>query len=130
MKFNTEGYLKRKTKKAKTEYIKQALISGDRRWLGKALIAINGNQKEEERRGQISVYKNGIGFNAWDANLSVLAEQLTRTGNLSKWQWQEVHRKMPKYAGQLVKLADAKQKKVDYKALKPKIAKMILRAER
>lgn len=86
------------------DFIRQMMVK-DRRWLERGILAIYRKQTEYEKRVKRSYECNEVGFNAADAPLlSYLARWLLSGKSLSgKWKrlaWQ----RMPKYAGQLVKV--------------------------
>lgn len=96
------------TKKATVQYVKQMLAT-NKVWALKALVRIyQENQTADEQAAKVTSHDNGIGFSGCDAEfLSSLAEQYLRRGNLSDKQMTFVHKKMPKYAGQVIKMSDA-----------------------
>ena len=95
------------TKKATVQYVKQMLAT-NKVWATKALVRIyQENQTADEQAAKVTSHDNGIGFSGCDAEfLSSLAEQYLRRGNLSEKQMSFVHRKMPKYARQVVAMSD------------------------
>lgn len=95
------------TKKATVQYVKQMLAT-NKVWALKALVRIyQENQTADEQAAKVTSHDNGIGFSGCDAEfLSSLAEQYLRRGNLSEKQMSFVHRKMPKYARQVVAMSD------------------------
>lgn len=95
------------TKKATILYVKQMLAT-NKVWALKALVRIfQENQTADEQVAKVTSHDNGIGFSGCDAEfLSSLAEQYLRRGNLSDKQMAFVHRKMPKYARQVVAMSD------------------------
>ena len=96
------------TKKNTLLFVKSKLAT-DKVWATKAMIRIyQENQTAEEQVAKVTKEDNGIGFSGCDAEfLSSLAEQYLRRGNLSDKQMAFVHRKMPKYARQVVAMSDA-----------------------
>ena len=96
------------TQKKTISYVKQ-MLSTNKVWATKALVRIyQENQTADEQMAKTTSHDNGIGFSGCDAEfLSSLAEQYLRRGNLSDKQMNFVHRKMPKYAGQVVKMSDS-----------------------
>lgn len=92
---------KKETKKATIQYFKEKLSSDDR-WALKGLIAIYGNQTQEEQASDMTKVDNKIGFSAFDAEiLSSFAKQYQQRGFLSPKQVALLHKRIPKYAGQL-----------------------------
>lgn len=96
------------TKKDTVLFVKQQLAS-NKVWALKALVRIfQENQTNDEQVAKVTSHDNGIGFTGCDAAfLSSLAEQYLRRGNLSDKQMAFVHRKMPKYARQVIAMSDA-----------------------
>lgn len=88
------------------EYIKNQLLT-DRRWLLRGIVAIYSKQTSEEQNAETTIEDNGIGFNGVDAYiLSSFAKQIKNGHTLSPKQLSIALKKMPKYAGQLVKIAN------------------------
>jgi len=96
------------TKKDTVQYVKNQLAT-NKVWALKALVRIyQENQTADEQAAKVTSHDNGIGFSGCDAEfLSSLAEQYLRRGNLSDKQMSFVHRKMPKYARQVIAMSDA-----------------------
>ena len=96
------------TKKDTVLFVKNQLAT-NKVWAIKALVRIfQENQTSDEQVAKTTSYNNGIGFSGCDAEfLSSLAEQYLRRGNLSDKQMAFVHKKMPKYARQVVAMSDA-----------------------
>ena len=96
------------TKKDTLQYVKQMLAT-NKVWATKALVRIyQENQTADEQAAKVTSHDNGIGFSGCDAEfLSSLAEQYLRRGNLSDKQMSFVHKKMPKYARQVIAMSDA-----------------------
>jgi hypothetical protein len=96
------------TKKDTLAFVKTKLAT-DQVWAVKALIRIfQENQTSDEQVSQTTSHDNGIGFTGVDAQfLSSLAQNYLRYGRLSEKQMGFVFKKMPKYAGQVIKMSDA-----------------------
>lgn len=96
------------TKKDTITFVKNQLAT-NKLWAVKALVRIyQENQTSDEQVRKVTSEDNGIGFTGVDAEfLSSLAEQYLRRGNLSDKQMIFVFKKMPKYAGQVIKMSDA-----------------------
>ncbi len=96
------------TKKDTLAFVKSQLAT-NKVWATKALVRIyQENQTNDEQVAKTTSYDNGIGFSGVDAPfLSSLAEQYLRRGNLSDKQMVFVFKKMPKYAGQVIKMSDS-----------------------
>lgn len=83
----------------------------------KALLLIYGYQTPDEKSMQATVEKNGLGFNAFDAGiLTSYAEYILenrwnrpRGFVLTERQLAVARRKIVRYVGQLVPLAEAKE---------------------
>ena len=81
----------------------------------KALMLIYDNQTEDEKRAEVTIEDNGIGFTgADDEFLTSLAKQYNEKGSLSRKQIEALQKSMPKYWNQLIpraeKEAEAKRK--------------------
>jgi len=95
-------------KKQATHY--KIKIKTDPRWATRAVVAIYRYQTEHEKYLQETVYHNRVGFNARDAEFcSSIARQVIAGRALSPKQLAVLHRVMPKYAGQLVRIVNGKQ---------------------
>ena len=91
-----------KTKKAKIAHVREMLASSQK-WAERGLIRIFENQTADEQLSATVSHDNGIGFTGVDAEfLTSLAKQLQAGRQLSPKQMVWVHKKMPKYAKQLV----------------------------
>ena len=95
------------TKKATVSFVK-AQLGSNKVWALKALVRIfQENQTNDEQVAKVTSHDNGIGFSGCDAEfLSSLAKQYLQRGSLSDKQMSFVFRKMPKYAGQVIKMSD------------------------
>ena len=110
------------TKVEKVNFMKQMVATSDR-WMLKALLTIYKYQTAQEQASQTTQMDNGVGFTGVDGTiLSSFAEQLIRRGVpalleskeevnalrfLSPKQVPLLRKKMPKYAKQLVQIADS-----------------------
>lgn len=89
-------------------FIKEKLLT-DNRWLYRGILAIYEKQTYEEKNAGNTIIDNGIGFNGADAFiLSSFAKQLNQGRILSVKQLAIARKRMPKYAGQLLKIAKEK----------------------
>ena len=80
------------------------------KWATKGLVTIYKFQTESEKACGATHEDNGVGFSGVDSEiLSSFAEQVNKKRNLSIKQIAILHRLMPKYAGQLVKIAKREQ---------------------
>ena len=90
-------------------------IATDNRWLVRAILALYERQTEDEQRAESTDHRNDKGFNAADAPImSSFAKQIldwrrsddrTYASPLSPRQLAVARRKLPKYAGQLARIA-------------------------
>jgi hypothetical protein len=86
------------------EYIKQQLASNDR-WAQRAVVVIYEKQTASEKTSLQTREANGVGFNMMDAEiLSSFAEKLKKGWSMSPKQMAIIHKKMPKYANQLLRI--------------------------
>lgn len=98
--------MKKYTKKAKIEFLKSKM-KDDKKWAVRGLIRVYQLQTSDEQQGHTVTYANGVGFTAFDADiLSSFAEQVGKGRSLSDKQVSILKRLMPKYAGQLLTVAD------------------------
>ena len=92
------------------EIIREKLATNDA-WLIRAVMAIFEKQTAQEQTSEETRENNGVGFNGTDAAiLSSFAKFYAARGFLSPKQLAIARRKMPKYAGQLLTIAQAKAK--------------------
>jgi hypothetical protein len=95
---------KKETKAQKISTLKTTLASNKKAAI-QALLTLNRLQTESERSLGVALKSNGVGFTGYDAPiLSSMALQLSKRGNLSPKQMAVVHRLIPRYATQLLKL--------------------------
>ena len=113
-----------KTKKAKLEFIKKGLLSNDR-WVLSGLLTIYKHQTSEEQVAMAVTEHNGVGFTGIDGEiLSSFAQRAIRCGVPAKLEANQqitvdevftpkqadiLRKKMPKYAGQLMRIAIEKE---------------------
>lgn len=93
-------------------------LEQDNRWLVRGLLALYKRQTADELENATTSHRNGMGFNAYDANLltgfarQIQAWQDTpederRYANpLSTIQYRVLRQKMMRYAGQLTRIAN------------------------
>ena len=97
------------TKKELIAALKERLATDDR-WALRALKLVYRNQTAYEQATQQTIEHNGIGFSGPDAEiLSSFAQQYQRRGTLSPKQMNVLRRKMPSYAGQVMRAADTER---------------------
>lgn len=95
---------KKETKAQKIAALRDTL-SRNKKAAIQALLTINRLQTESERTLGVALRSNGVGFTGYDAPiLSSMAIQLSRHGNLSPKQMEVVHRLIPRYATQLLRV--------------------------
>lgn len=95
-----------KTKKSRKEFIREKL-SVDFNWASRGLIRIYENQTNDEQNSEDVKHNNGIGFTPADGPfLTSLAKQFQTRKFLSPKQTSLLHKKMPKYAGQLERFSE------------------------
>ncbi len=81
-------------------------VSSKPQWAERALVVLWERQTEEEKAGRHTNELNGRGFAQPDAELlSSFAEQVIEGRKLSARQLWWAYKKLPKYAGQLHKMA-------------------------
>lgn len=99
------AYASATTKAGRIAALKE-LLANDKRWAVRGLLAIYKHQTEEEKDIGGVVENNGVGFTGSDGDImSSFASQQLKRGRLSDKQMVYVFKKMPKYAGQLDKIA-------------------------
>ena len=99
----------KETPKYTKEFLKEKL-STNAQWAIRGMLAIYKYQTEQEQASEQTVEDNGVGFSGCDANiLSSFAKQYKQWQRLSDKQMALVHKKMPRYAGQLLKIIEQKQ---------------------
>ena len=87
------------------EEIREKLES-DIRWAERGLVRIYQNQTVDEQELRETIHSNGVGFTGWDAEiLTSFAQRSERGWGLTGPQKRVLFRRMPKYAGQLHKMA-------------------------
>lgn len=113
-----------KTKVSKKEHLKQKLSTDDR-WIARGLLTVFDYQTADEQRTKETKEHNGVGFTGIDGNiLTNIATRLLQRGGrdaaynpdqqfslrsfLSDKEVSLLRNKMPKYANQLLKVAELK----------------------
>jgi hypothetical protein len=77
------------------------------KWACRGLVVIFQHQTTTEQAVNQTTQHNDVGFNGVDAPfLSSLAKQYLERGTLSPKQMVHLHRKIVKYAGQILEVAD------------------------
>ncbi|MCF0126248.1 MAG: hypothetical protein HUJ68_10940 [Clostridia bacterium] len=85
-------------------------LGSNKAWALRALQVIYSNQTDDEQQDAVTKHYNKIGFTGSDAEfLTSLAKQYEYKGDLSDKQMAILYRKMPKYAGQLLKMSGLKK---------------------
>ena len=83
------------------------LIANNDRVLYRALVVLYNGQTADEKACGETTHSNGVGFNGVDANiLTSFAEFLIKNRFLSDKQKAIARKKLPKYAKQLVRVAN------------------------
>jgi hypothetical protein len=91
------------------------MLANDQAWLERGILAIDARQTEDEKRDGVTRYDNDRGWNATDAKLgSYLAKYIRRCrrpeGERLSGNWvSRAKAMMRKYAGQLARIAAARQ---------------------
>jgi len=98
------------------EYTKEqirAKITSDDKWAIRAILALYERQTMDEKAEGATKTTNGQGFSKFDAEfMSSLAEWYMNTGFLTEGQLSKAKPKLGKYAGQLYRIAQAKNDSV------------------
>jgi hypothetical protein len=93
------------TKVARIDYIKRAIAHSDK-WMLGALTTLYAYQTSDEQQDRSASHLNGCGFNKYDAVfLSSLAERVNKGLTLTEKQKDFARKLLPKYAGQLERIA-------------------------
>ena len=116
------SYADCKTKAEKLEFMRRMVATNDK-WMLKALVTIYQYQTSQEQQSEQTQEHNGVGFTGVDGEiLTSFAKQFIRKGGtamlavpgdvsahsfFSKKQLPILRKKMPKYARQLVNIAEA-----------------------
>lgn len=97
------------TKKITKDYIREMVTTNDS-WARRAVLAIYQYQTDAEQYAGVTTDDNGVGFSGPDAEiLTSFANQLKQGRTLSTKQMNLAKKKMGKYAGQLVRIANSKE---------------------
>ena len=97
---------KKVTIKQKVAFLREQLATSDA-WALKALLRIYAEQTNAEKAASTTSEDNGVGFTGLDAAfLTSLAKQYGVRGSLSPKQMVFLHKKIVKYAGQLLRFSD------------------------
>ena len=85
------------------------MLTENNAWLYRGLVSIYNYQTLDEQLAETTSHDNGCGFTGADAqSLSSLAKQVIRRGFLTPTQLTFARKKMTKYAGQLLRIAESK----------------------
>lgn len=83
-------------------------IAQEYSWTARAILALYKLQTEDEKSTGETVHENKVGFNGIDAPiLSSFAEQIKNGRHLSTKQLAIARKRLPKYVGQLLNVANA-----------------------
>lgn len=94
--------------KTTREYF-ESKINADQRWLERAILAIYERQTNDEQATEDSKYHNLRGFNGPDAKrMSYYAKWILGGKHLSRHHVDIARKRMKKYTGQLVVIAEEK----------------------
>jgi len=97
---------KKITKKNRQKFIRKKL-STDKKWAEKAIIKLYNQQTDDEQWVEETRLKNGIGFNAIDAQLlSSFAKDIEKYGRLTNKQCKWAFCKLPKYWNQILNICN------------------------
>lgn len=95
-----------KSKVWTADEIKIKLLN-DNAWVVRGLLAIYKFQTESEKYAQETLEHNNVGFNGADGKiLSSIAEFYINRNFITEKQLYVVKKRMPKYAGQLARIAN------------------------
>lgn len=84
----------------------------DPRWLVRGLLAIYRQQTELEKAQETTLVDNGRGFNGCDGKvLTTRAKRIVQGLKLADSDWRILRKRMPKYAGQLARIANGQLSK-------------------
>jgi len=85
-------------------------VSSDPRWAQRAILALYERQTIDEQNSGFTVYKNGMGFSGYDAEiLTSFAKQIGNGRTLTTKQLAVAYRRLPRYAKQLALVAEERQ---------------------
>ena len=94
------------SKKSVLAYMKTQL-SMRPSWSMRGCVRIYEKQTKRERRSDVAHGHNGVGFNKLDTpRLSVLARKINNNTSLTDKEINLLCKRMPRYAGQLISIAD------------------------
>lgn len=87
----------------------KAKVASNPEWATRAIVALYYKQTADERYAEATREYNYVGFNAFDAGiLTSFAIQVLAGRRLSEKQLGLAYKKLPKYAGQLLAIAQEK----------------------
>ena len=112
MDFTDMKYDDLKFKKDKVAFIRE-MVGTNQKWAVKGLTRIFEMQTADEQVCEETREHNGVGFTGVDAEiLSSFAKQVNKGRFMSKKQMAIIYKKMPKYAKQLMLIAEDDKMKV------------------
>ena len=92
-----------------TKELIQTRMATNDAWLYRAVVSIFERQTADEQNAETTAHDNGVGFTSADAPLlSSFAKQITARGFLTPKQKAFAVKKMHKYAGQLLRIAQSR----------------------
>lgn len=110
-----KSYAACKSQKDKLAFLRHKLAT-DLRWACRGVVKIHKLQTESERDAEATTDANGVGFSGYDARgMSYIADWINREIGRGKSYAEamnkpkfirKLHKTMPKYAGQLRRIAD------------------------
>lgn len=84
-------------------------VSSNPAWATRAIEVLFEYQTSSEQEYELTEERNGVGFNAVDAEiLSSFAKQILQGRKLTYKQLTIAYKALPKYAGQLLRIAETK----------------------
>ena len=102
------------TKTKLKAFVKDKLLT-DSQWAVRGLKLIFKNQTSDEVCSQYTSHQNGIGFSQFDAEiLTSFHNFLVKYNRLSGKQMAILHKKISKYANQIIKYADEEKMEYSY----------------
>ncbi len=109
--------MKRLTKKAVIEFVKLKLATDDK-WVKRALLVLLDRQTDDELKVKKTILENGMGFDSFDAEiLTPIANTYKRCRLITFSDMLLLHRRMPRYAKQIIASSESKGKIMELYAL-------------
>lgn len=109
------------------EKIREKLASGDRGWLVHSLQTLYDQQTADEKMSEETSHRNSVGFSGHDAEiLSSFAKQWRAKRWLSEKQYAILQKKLPKYSGQLERLATERKEEESKRSAVKKVIEPLI----